>query len=191
MTAETPVLDTLADITAASLEHNSLVPREVMLARIAALIAVDAPPASYLANAGAAADSGVTADDIQAVMIGIAQWLARPGSSPRAAISSRLWLSKSWWPRPGRSRTRAPGSEPGLPASIQASSLVAGPCRRSGGRTASPADGAGRDPEHPVLRQQPVRRLALTRLPGRCEDEYGRRSLPGTAAAKGLPPWTD
>ena len=72
MTSETPVLDTLADITAASLEHNSLAPRELMLVRVAALIAVDAPPASYLANAGAAADSGVTADDIQAVMIGVA-----------------------------------------------------------------------------------------------------------------------
>ena len=72
MTAETPVLDTLADITAASLEHNSLPPRELMLVRVAALIAVDAPPASYLANAEAAADSGVTADDIQAVMIGVA-----------------------------------------------------------------------------------------------------------------------
>ena len=72
MTSETPVLDTLADITAASLEHNSLAPRELMLVRVAALIAVDAPPASYLLNAGAAADSGVTADDIQAVMIGVA-----------------------------------------------------------------------------------------------------------------------
>jgi alkylhydroperoxidase/carboxymuconolactone decarboxylase family protein YurZ len=72
MTAETPVLDTLADITAASLEHDTLAPRELMLVRLAALIAVDAPPASYLANAGAAADSGVTADDIQAVMIGVA-----------------------------------------------------------------------------------------------------------------------
>jgi alkylhydroperoxidase/carboxymuconolactone decarboxylase family protein YurZ len=72
VTAETPVLDTLADITAASVEHNSLVPRELLLARIAALIAVDAPPASYLANAGAAADSGITADDLQAVMIAVA-----------------------------------------------------------------------------------------------------------------------
>jgi Carboxymuconolactone decarboxylase family len=72
MTDQTPVLDTLADITAASLEHNSLAPREFMLARLAALIAVDAPPASYLANAEAAADSGVTADDIQAVMIAVA-----------------------------------------------------------------------------------------------------------------------
>ena len=37
---DTPVLDTLADITAASVEHNSLPPRELMLARLAALIAV-------------------------------------------------------------------------------------------------------------------------------------------------------
>jgi hypothetical protein len=72
VTAETPVLDTLADLTATSVEHNSLAPRELMLARMAALIAVDAPPASYLANAGAAADSGVTADDIQGVMIAVA-----------------------------------------------------------------------------------------------------------------------
>lgn len=72
MTADTSVLDTLTDLTAASVEHNSLAPRELMLARMAALIAVDAPSASYLANAGAAADSGVTADDIQGVMIAVA-----------------------------------------------------------------------------------------------------------------------
>jgi alkylhydroperoxidase/carboxymuconolactone decarboxylase family protein YurZ len=78
MTAETPVLDTIADITAASLEHNSLVPRELMLTRIAALIAVDAPPASYLANVDAAVESGLTSDDIQAVMIGIAPVVGTP-----------------------------------------------------------------------------------------------------------------
>ena len=39
---------------------------------MAALIAVDAPPASYLANTAAAEDSGVTADDIQGVVIGVA-----------------------------------------------------------------------------------------------------------------------
>jgi Carboxymuconolactone decarboxylase family len=72
MPDETPVLDTLADITAASVEHNCLAARELMLVRLAALIAVDAPPASYLANAEAAEESGVTADDIQAVMIGVA-----------------------------------------------------------------------------------------------------------------------
>ena len=72
MTADTPVLDTLADMTAASVAHNSLAPRELMLARVAALIALDAPPASYLANAGAAEYSGITADDLQGVMIAVA-----------------------------------------------------------------------------------------------------------------------
>ena len=72
MAADTPVLDTLADMTAAAVEHNSLAPRELMLTRIAALIAVDAPPASYLANARAAEYSGVTADDLQGVMIAVA-----------------------------------------------------------------------------------------------------------------------
>jgi alkylhydroperoxidase/carboxymuconolactone decarboxylase family protein YurZ len=72
VTTETPVLDTLAEITAASLEHNALAARELMLVRMAALIAVGAPPVSYLANVGAAAESGVTADDIQAVLIGVA-----------------------------------------------------------------------------------------------------------------------
>ena len=72
MAGETPVLDTLADMTAASLARSSLDPRELMLVRIAALIAVDAPPASYLANAGVAEESGVTADDLQGVMIGVA-----------------------------------------------------------------------------------------------------------------------
>jgi hypothetical protein len=72
MADETPVLNTLADLTAISLERCALPPRELMLARIAALIAVDAPPASYMANASAAADSGITAHDVQAIMIGIA-----------------------------------------------------------------------------------------------------------------------
>ena len=72
MADETPVLDTLADMTAASLARSSLDARELMLVRIAALIAVDAPPASYLANASVAQESGVTADDLQGVMIGIA-----------------------------------------------------------------------------------------------------------------------
>ena len=46
--------------------------RAARAVRLAALIAVDAPPASSLANAGAARESGVTGDDIQAVMIGVA-----------------------------------------------------------------------------------------------------------------------
>lgn len=72
MTAATPVLDTIADINMASIEHAQLSPRELMLARIAAMIAVDAPPASYLANAGPGMDSGITQQDVQDVMIAVA-----------------------------------------------------------------------------------------------------------------------
>ena len=72
MTSETAVLDTLVDLTAASVDHSTFPPRDFMLARLAALIAVDAPPASYLANADATEKSGITADDIQEVMIAIA-----------------------------------------------------------------------------------------------------------------------
>jgi alkylhydroperoxidase/carboxymuconolactone decarboxylase family protein YurZ len=78
MADETPVLDTLADMTAASLARSTLGPRELMLVRIAALVAVDAAPASYLMNAGAAQEMGVTADDIQGVMIGIAPVVGAP-----------------------------------------------------------------------------------------------------------------
>jgi len=41
VTGETPVLGALADLTAASVEHNSLVPCEFMLVRMAALIPAD------------------------------------------------------------------------------------------------------------------------------------------------------
>lgn len=78
MTTDTPVLDTIGDITAASIQHNSVSPREFMLARLAALIAVDAPPVSYLANAPASEEAGLTVEDIQGVMIAVAPVVGTP-----------------------------------------------------------------------------------------------------------------
>jgi alkylhydroperoxidase/carboxymuconolactone decarboxylase family protein YurZ len=49
-----------------------------MLVRIAALIAVDAPPASYLMNLGAAGDAGVSAEDVQAVLAAVAPIVGTP-----------------------------------------------------------------------------------------------------------------
>ena len=72
MADDTPVLDTLAGMTAASLPSCNLEPRELMLARIAALVAAGAPPASYLANAGTASDVGITLDDVQGVLVAVA-----------------------------------------------------------------------------------------------------------------------
>jgi alkylhydroperoxidase/carboxymuconolactone decarboxylase family protein YurZ len=70
--SETPVLDLLATMTAASVERSELDPRSLMLVRLAALAAVDAPPVSYLTNLAVASDMGVTADDVEQVLIGIA-----------------------------------------------------------------------------------------------------------------------
>lgn len=71
-TDDRPVLDTLAAMTAVSIEECDLAPRELMLARIAALAAVDAPAISYLLNAGTATDVGITLEDVQGVLVAIA-----------------------------------------------------------------------------------------------------------------------
>ena len=78
MSGDTPVLDTLADITAASVEHNSLSPREFMLARLSALIAVDAPPMTWIANASAVTESGLSVEDLQGIMIAVAPVVGTP-----------------------------------------------------------------------------------------------------------------
>ena len=69
---DTPVLDLLASMTASSLEASSLDPETLMLVRIAALVAVDAPTASYLMNLGAASESGAYVEQIQGVLAAVA-----------------------------------------------------------------------------------------------------------------------
>ena len=71
-TAETPVLDLLADMTASSITASSLDPQTLMLVRIAALTAVDAPPVSYLLNLGVAADTGVDVEQVRGVLTAVA-----------------------------------------------------------------------------------------------------------------------
>ena len=71
-TADRPVLDLLASMTADSVEASSLDPQSLMLARFAALVAVDAPPVSYLLNLGAAAEVGLDADQARGVLTAIA-----------------------------------------------------------------------------------------------------------------------
>ena len=61
---EYPVLDLLKSLTADSLDASDLDPGTLMLVRIAALVAIDAPPASYLLNLGVASELGIGAEDI-------------------------------------------------------------------------------------------------------------------------------
>ncbi len=70
--SDTPVLDLLAEMTADSIERSTLDPTSLMLVRLAALVASDAPPISYLANLGAAADAGIDIEDVQGVLITVA-----------------------------------------------------------------------------------------------------------------------
>jgi hypothetical protein len=85
MSDTTPLLDTVALMTASSLEVCDLDERELMLVRIAALVAVDAPPLSYLANAGAASDVGVTLVLVAvAPIVGTARVVSAAGNIARA-----------------------------------------------------------------------------------------------------------
>jgi alkylhydroperoxidase/carboxymuconolactone decarboxylase family protein YurZ len=69
---DTPVLDLLASMTADSIEASSLDAEKLMLVRIAALVAMDAPPVSYLYNLGAAGDVDVDVDEVRGVLAAIA-----------------------------------------------------------------------------------------------------------------------
>jgi hypothetical protein len=89
MAEDTPVLDTVAAITAASLERCDLDQRELMLARIAALTAVDAPPASYLLNVGTASDVGITLEDVQGVLVAVAPIVGTARTTSAAANIAR------------------------------------------------------------------------------------------------------
>ena len=71
-TSETPVLDLLASMTADSIAASDLDPETLMLVRIAALAAVDAPRVSYLLNLGAASEVGVDAEQVRGVLAAIA-----------------------------------------------------------------------------------------------------------------------
>ena len=71
-TTDTPVLDLLASMTMRSIDAATLEPKQFMLARIAALVAVDAPPASYLLNLGAASELDIDAEQVRGVLLAIA-----------------------------------------------------------------------------------------------------------------------
>ena len=77
-TGTTPVLDAAAEINAVSLARTDLDPRTLMIARIAALAAVDAPVASYLLHVGPAAEVGLTVDDVQDVLVAVAPIVGTP-----------------------------------------------------------------------------------------------------------------
>ncbi len=84
---ETPILDLLARMTEASVEASGLDGRTLMLVRIAALVSVDAPPASYLLNLRVAGESGVDAAAVQDVLAAVASIV---GTARVASAASKM-----------------------------------------------------------------------------------------------------
>jgi 4-carboxymuconolactone decarboxylase len=75
---DTPVLDLIAKMTADSIEVSALDPEKLMLVRIAALVAMDAPPMSYLLNLGAADELDIDAEEIRGVLAAVAPIVGTP-----------------------------------------------------------------------------------------------------------------
>ena len=75
---ETPVLDLLARMNTDSIEVSSLDPEKLMLVRIAALVAMDAPPMSYLLNLGAADELDIDPEEVRGVLAAVAPIVGTP-----------------------------------------------------------------------------------------------------------------
>jgi 4-carboxymuconolactone decarboxylase len=69
---DAPVLETLLAMNLDALERSGLDAETYLLVRLAALVAMDAPPVSYLITLGVAEEAGLTAEKAQAVMVAIA-----------------------------------------------------------------------------------------------------------------------
>ncbi|MBY9074195.1 carboxymuconolactone decarboxylase family protein [Nocardioides sp. WL0053] len=84
---EAPVLERLVAMNLDSLENSGLDLKTYFLARLAALVAMDAAPVSYLMNLGLAADAGVTVEEVQGTLIAIAPVV---GSARVASASGKI-----------------------------------------------------------------------------------------------------
>lgn len=71
-TNETPLLDLIGRMTADSIEAADLNEETLMLVRIAALVAVDAPPVSYMMNLGVASEAGIDEEKVRGVLAAVA-----------------------------------------------------------------------------------------------------------------------
>ena len=84
---DAPVLERLVAMNLDSLENSGLDEKTYFLARLAALVAMDAAPVSYVMNLGLAADMGVTLEDVQGTLIAIAPVV---GSARVAAAAGKI-----------------------------------------------------------------------------------------------------
>ena len=69
---DAPVLETLAEMHIDTFERSGLDPKTYFLVRLAALVAMDAAPASYLLALATAEDAGVATEDVKGTLAAVA-----------------------------------------------------------------------------------------------------------------------
>jgi alkylhydroperoxidase/carboxymuconolactone decarboxylase family protein YurZ len=75
---DTSMLESVVGLRLQNLQASGLDPRSHALVKVAALIALDAPPASYLWQVSTALEQGVTADDLVGLLIAVAPQVGGP-----------------------------------------------------------------------------------------------------------------
>jgi hypothetical protein len=92
--SENPLLDTIIGINAVSLANVDASLEAVLLVRLAALVAVDAPPSSYLVTFRAAEGTLLELEDARNVLIAVAPIVGTPKVVNAAAnIAQALGLA--------------------------------------------------------------------------------------------------
>src|SRR6059058_2660000 len=84
---DAPVLERLVAMNLDSLDDSGLDMQSYFLVRLAALVAMDAAPVSYLINLGLAGEAGVTLEQAQGALIAIAPVV---GSARVAAAAGNI-----------------------------------------------------------------------------------------------------
>jgi 4-carboxymuconolactone decarboxylase len=102
-------LERVLGLREANLERSGLDPRTSSLVKIAVLIALDAPPASYAWQVADALETGVTPEDILGVLRAVAPQVGGPkvvAAAPEIMLALGLDLETEQVAEPGQATTR-------------------------------------------------------------------------------------
>ena len=94
-TAEEEVISSLLAMQLHNLEESGFDPRTYSLIKLATLIAIDAPPASYVAQVAFAIEAGVTPEEIVNVLVAVAPQVGIPkvvAAAPELMVALGLEL---------------------------------------------------------------------------------------------------
>jgi hypothetical protein len=133
--SENPLLDTIIGINAVSLANVDASLEAVLLVRLAALVAVDAPPSSYLVTFRAAEGTLLELEDARNVLIAVAPIVGTPkvvNAAANIAQALGLALAIDNTTRPAGQRVPSGGQSPGTLSRKPAPSLEPRPAPARG-----------------------------------------------------------